>query len=109
MELFQENSGDGNSSSKNYKHLLILNAYGDLYGITSNEESWKRYSRFARMDYTNSGSIYADHFYENSDIRYKHNIKSRTIEITDLASLPIFDYTWKDSIEINTGTSAQAV
>ena len=48
-------SGNGNSN-KNYKHFLVLDAYAELYGITSNEESWKYYSRFLNnrnyTDYT---------------------------------------------------------
>ena len=48
-------SGDGNSN-KNYKHFLVLDAYSELYGITSNAESWKYYSRFLNnrnyTDYT---------------------------------------------------------
>lgn len=38
--------GDGSFSSGNYKHFLVLDAYADLYGITSNEASWKYYARF---------------------------------------------------------------
>lgn len=40
-------SGDGDSSHKNHKHLLILDAYGDLYGITSNSD-WEYYTKFVK-------------------------------------------------------------
>ncbi len=48
--------GSGNFSSGDYHHFLILDAYSDLYGITSNETSWKYYKRFLNngnyTDYT---------------------------------------------------------
>lgn len=58
-------SGDGNSN-KNYKHFLVLDAYSELYGITSNEESWKYYSRFL------NNRNYTDFVYSKStsDNRY---------------------------------------
>ena len=58
-------SGDG-SSNKNYKHFLVLDAYAELYGITSNEESWKYYSRFL------NNRNYTDFVYSKStsDSRY---------------------------------------
>ena len=58
-------SGDG-SNNKNYKHFLVLDAYAELYGITSNEESWKYYSRFL------NNRNYTDFVYSKStsDNRY---------------------------------------
>lgn len=41
-------SGSGHNEDKNYKHFLVLDAYSDLYGITSNEENHKRYSKFVK-------------------------------------------------------------
>lgn len=98
----------GNGST--YYHQIIAMPFDKMpqYQRLENGTQGSWYT-FAMMGYANSGDLYAAHFYENSDIRYKHNIKNRIIEITNLASLPIFDYTWEDSIEINTGTSAQAV
>lgn len=98
----------GNGST--YYHQIIAMPFDKMpqYQKLENGTQGSWYT-FAMMGYANSGDLYAAHFYENSDIRYKHNIKNRIIEITNLASLPIFDYTWEDSIEINTGTSAQAV
>lgn len=100
------NHGDGST----YYHQVIAMPFDRMpqYQRLENGKQGAWYT-FAMMGYANSGDLYAAHFYENSDIRYKHNIKNRIIEITNLASLPIFDYTWEDSIEINTGTSAQAV
>ena len=100
------NHGDGNT----YYHQIIampfwgMPQYQRLEGGT--QGAWYT---FAMMGYANGGNFYADHFYENSDIRYKNNIKVRNINITDLASLPIFDYNWKDSDGLSTGTSAQDV
>lgn len=55
-------SGDG-GSNKNYKHFLVLDAYANLYGITSNEESWKYYARFVKSTDKIANASYAD----NSD------------------------------------------
>ena len=53
-------SGDGNSN-KNCKHFLVLDAAAELYGITSNEESWKYYSRFL------NNRNYTDYVYSKTD------------------------------------------
>lgn len=59
---------------------------------------------------TASGSMYAAHFYESSDIRLKNVEHYLEIPIEKLASLPIFDFTWKnENKQLNSGTSAQAV
>lgn len=58
---------------------------------------------------TASGSMYAAHFYENSDIRYKEILNNLTINTNTIANLPLFDFKWKENNSIGTGTSAQAV
>lgn len=55
-------SGDG-SGNKNYKHFLVLDAYANLYGVTSNEESWKHYAKFVKSTDKIANASYAD----NSD------------------------------------------
>lgn len=57
MVIYSGNADSG----KNYKHFLVLDAYADLYGITSNEESWKYYSKFL------SSRNYTDYTYSKSD------------------------------------------
>lgn len=60
-------------------------------------------------DVNASGSIYATHFYENSDIRYKKILKNLSINSNTIANLPLFDFEWIENNAIGTGTSAQAV
>ena len=57
-----------------------------------------------------SDCIYASHYYETSDIRLKTDFENLNVSINSIASLPVFDFSWKDKIKNrNTGTSAQAV
>lgn len=56
-----------------------------------------------------NGSIYAEHFYENSDIRYKRILRNLSINSNTIANLPLFDFEWIENNTIGTGTSAQAV
>ena len=56
-----------------------------------------------------NGSIYAEHFYENSDIRYKKILRNLSINSNIIANLPLFDFEWIENNTIGTGTSAQAV
>ena len=55
------------------------------------------------------GNMYAAHFYENSDIRYKRVLNNLTASSRQLASLPLFDFEWIDGNILGTGTSAQEV
>lgn len=55
------------------------------------------------------GCVYASHFYENSDIRYKRILKNLLINSNIIANLPLFDFEWIENNTIGTGTSAQAV
>ena len=65
---------------------------------------------FSGQIYFNStGSIYANHFYESSDIRYKKILKNLSINSNTIANLPLFDFEWIENNAIGTGTSAQAV
>lgn len=100
------NHGDGNTY---YHQIIAMRFWGMPQYQRLEGETQGAWYTFAMMGYANGGNFYADHFYENSDIRYKNNIKVRNINITDLASLPIFDYNWKDSDGLSTGTSAQDV
>lgn len=65
------------------------------------------YIKFSTIDA--SGSIYASHFYENSDIRYKKILRNLSINSNIIANLPLFDFEWIENNTIGTGTSAQAV
>ena len=64
----------------------------------------------ASQSITADGNMYATHFYESSDIRLKNVEHYLEIPVEKLASLPIFDFTWKNKNKsLNSGTSAQAV
>ena len=56
-------------------------------------------------------SFYGNDYYSSSDIRYKNIIKHSCIDLSNLATLPLFLYTWKDKRDntIHIGSSAQAV
>ena len=64
--------------------------------------------RFYQIWATN---FYGNDYYSSSDIRYKNVIKYSYIDLSNLAALPIFLYTWKDKRDntIHIGSSAQAV
>ena len=65
---------------------------------------------FSGQVYFDSGSsVYATHFYEKSDIRYKKILKNLSINSNTIATLPLFDFEWIENNAIGTGTSAQAV
>lgn len=85
-------SGDGNSN-KNYKHFLVLDACAELYGITSNEESWKYYSRFL------NDRNYTDFVYSKStsDSRYLR-------KDTDDSTPYQYNFTKTDDHAIKVGT-----
>lgn len=79
--------------------------------------SWRRilhsnnYSSYALplSGGTCTGDIYAPHFYESSDIRYKKILRNLSIKSNTIANLPLFDFEWIENNSIGTGTSAQAV
>lgn len=56
-------------------------------------------------------TFYGSEYYSSSDIRYKNIIKHSCIDLSNLAALPLFLYTWKDKQDntIHIGSSAQAV
>lgn len=56
-------------------------------------------------------TFYGSEYYSSSDIRYKNIIKHSCIDLSNLAALPLFLYTWKDKRDntIHIGSSAQAV
>lgn len=56
-----------------------------------------------------NNDIYATHFFETSDIRYKKILKNLSINSNIIANLPLFDFEWIENNTIGTGTSAQAV
>lgn len=65
---------------------------------------------FSGQVYFDSGSsVYATHFYEKSDIRYKKILRNLSINSNTIANLPLFDFEWIENNVIGTGTSAQAV
>lgn len=74
--------------------------------------SAKGWRAFALMETGNPGNLYAAHFYENSDIRYKEIIEDIEISKEQLAKLPLFNYKWtegEDTTTVNAGSSAQEV
>lgn len=81
---------DSNYNSKNddFLGLLQITSKGEVYS---------------------NNDIYATHFYENSDIRYKKILKNLSINSNIIANLPLFDFEWIENNTIGTGTSAQAV
>ena len=64
---------------------------------------------FSNGNFSLQGNIYAAHFYENSDIRYKTILENKHYTSEDFSKLNVFTYSWKDSKEIQIGTSAQDV
>lgn len=82
--------------------VVIKPAQDDYDSIGSeNERFYKIHSHF----------FYGNEYYSSSDIRYKNVIKHSCIDLSNLAALPIFLYTWKDKRDntIHIGSSAQAV
>ena len=61
--------------------------------------------------YNNGADLHAKNYYADSDIRYKNVIKHFCIDLSSLAALPLFLYTWNDKQDdtIHIGSSAQAV
>ena len=61
--------------------------------------------------YNNGADLHAKNYYADSDIRYKNVIKHSCIDLSSLAALPLFLYTWNDKQDntIHIGSSAQAV
>lgn len=82
--------------------VVIKPAQDDYDSIGSeNERFYKIHSHY----------FYGNEYYSSSDIRYKNVIKHSCIDLSNLAALPIFLYTWKDKRDntIHIGSSAQAV
>lgn len=82
--------------------VVIKPAQDDFDSIGSeNERFYKIHSHY----------FYGNDYYSSSDIRYKNVIKHSCIDLSNLAALPIFLYTWKDKRDntIHIGSSAQAV
>ena len=84
------------------------NAFSGQVYFDSNGSVHASYLR-ASNNVEASGSMYATHFYENSDIRYKKILKNLSINSNTIATLPLFDFEWIENNAIGTGTSAQAV
>ena len=89
----------------------IGNEYDDLCftHITDSNYNSRNNNYLGQIVFTSDGEIYAAHFYENSDIRYKKILKNLSINSNTIASLPLFDFEWIENNTIGTGTSAQAV
>ena len=82
--------------------VVIKPAQDDYDSIGSEDKRfYKIYSHF----------FYGNDYYSSSDIRYKNIIKHSCIDLSNLAALPLFLYTWKDKRDntIHIGSSAQAV
>ena len=82
---------------------------GSSTSRTANSYDYGFVMDFSNGTFSSSGNIYAQHFYENSDIRYKKVLKNLSINSNTIANLPLFDFKWKENNSIGTGTSAQAV
>ena len=82
---------------------------GSATSRTANSYDYGFVMNFSNGTFTSSGSVYATHFYENSDIRYKKVLKNLLINSNTIANLPLFDFEWIENNTIGTGTSAQAV
>lgn len=82
--------------------VVIKPAQDDYDSIGSEDK------RFYKI---HSHFFYGIDYYSSSDIRYKNVIKHSCIDLSNLAALPIFLYTWKDRRDntIHIGSSAQAV
>lgn len=82
--------------------VVIKPAQDDYDSIGSEDK------RFYKI---HSHLFYGIDYYSSSDIRYKNVIKHSCIDLSNLAALPIFLYTWKDKRDntIHIGSSAQAV
>lgn len=85
-----------NSENNNFSGQIYFNSSGSIFAsglkASNNIEA--------------SGSIYATHFYENSDIRYKKILRNLSINSNIIANLPLFDFEWIEDNVIGTGTSA---
>ena len=82
---------------------------GSATSRTSNGYDYGFIMNFSNGTFSSPGDIYAPHFYENSDIRYKKVLKNLLINSNTIANLPLFDFEWIENNTIGTGTSAQAV
>ena len=82
---------------------------GSATSRTDNSYDYGFVMNFSNGTFSSSGSIYAPHFYENSDIRYKKILRNLLINSNTIATLPLFDFEWIENNTIGTGTSAQAV
>lgn len=89
----------------------IGNEYDDLCftHITDSNYNSRNNNYLGQIVFTSDGEVYAAHFYENSDIRYKKILKNLSINSNTIANLPLFDFEWIENNSIGTGTSAQAV
>ena len=77
--------------------------------ITDSNYNSRNNNYLGQIVFTSDGEVYAAHFYENSDIRYKKILKNLSINSNTIANLPLFDFEWIENNTIGTGTSAQAV
>ena len=82
---------------------------GSATSRTGNSYDYGFVMNFSNGTFSSSGNIYAPHFYENSDIRYKKILNNLLINSNTIANLPLFDFEWIENNTIGTGTSAQAV
>ena len=93
---------DSNGNTYNVYRDYIL-PY--VSGLTSAEQKY-----IAVMGMTNSGNItITGSYYANSDIRYKTILENKHYTSEDFSKLNVFTYNWKNSKEIQIGTSAQDV
>lgn len=101
FRIFQGKENGTSLSTDIYRDYIL--PY--VSGLTSAE-----YKYIAVMGMTNSGNItITGSYYANSDIRYKTILENKHYTSEDFSKLNVFTYNWKDSKEIQIGTSAQDV
>ena len=78
--------------------------YGYYNGRTANSTDWSFTANTANGNWTATASIYAAHFYENSDLKLKINIQ----EILNSDKMPIIkEFDWKEDNSHSYGLIAQ--
>ena len=109
-------SGDnlylGNSNNAAWvvvQDMCSQNGIGDGYWSLRADGTFHSKVAIISGNITSGGYIYATHFYESSDIRYKKILRNLLIDSNTIANLPLFDFEWIENNSIGTGTSAQAV
>lgn len=107
--------------SSNEEYFIMYVPYADLPSAQNSSQTGNGTGRFNAGLYTNyvvpktggtySGNVHAPGFFQNSDINLKNVQDYITLNNSDIAKLPIFDFLWrnKEDENLHSGTSAQEV